>query len=303
MKTMTHLQGSHSGSPETNFLKHLSVLIFYDGEEELLFGGEVLPFSMEKSCSSIVPFVALPSLRMIQGYSNDLGSFKDYAFADNHGLHPSPVTDINFEDSNLEADCVDGAFLQYMQVLKRFTYNQIRRHPRICGGEEPARIIQSLLARASGSLESLALTGFTAYRRPEPQDPQVSVKGFKVLKEIHFSVDLAFIAIGDWTKSEPDTTPNNAISPLVDVLPASVETVRLDGVIDWSALADLLVGLPERKAECLPRLKEIFFDLNSDFECREDSEEWASLHQEEGIVLQLDSPFEEAPHYEGRIIF
>ena len=92
----------------------------------------------------------------------------------------------------------------------------------------------------------------------------------------------------------------------MDVLPASIETVRLDGEMTWKEIAPLLLGLPEGKAECLPKLKEILFTVGRDQgEAHKQAQALAPLDQERGIVIQLDE--DEAAgydgHYSGRFIF
>ena len=285
MKSITNQQDPHLGSPGPNFLKDVSELNLYDRET---------PHSVGMSCS-IVPFVTLP-LRVIRGFSVHFSSFKDFGFADNHGLRPSPVTEINLQGSLLDDDYFVREFFRYTQVLERFTYDE-NESAGFSYGRDPAKIIRCLRACASCSLESLALTGFNVYGNQAAKEIKFCVKDFKVLKDIHLSCDLALIAKADWRKSDPKPPPINDISRLVDALPASVETVRLEGELTWSDMAALLVGLPEGKAECLPKLKEISFMLRRKLYNKVYPREWA---QKQGIVLQLE---EAQWHYFGRLVF
>ena len=289
MKSITNQQDPHLGSPGPNFLKDVSELNLYDRET---------PHSVGMSCS-MVPFVTLPSLRVIRGFSVHFSSFKDFGFADNHGLRPSPVTEINLQGSLLDDDYFIREFFRYTQVLKRFTYDE-NESVGFSYGRDPAKIIRCLRACASCSLESLALTGFNVYGNQAAKEIKFCVKDFKVLKEIHLSCDLALIAKADWRKFDPKPPPINDISRLVDTLPASVETVRLEGEICWKDMAALFVGLPEGKAECLPKLKEISFKLVRRPKNKERAEEWARRCQEHGIVLQLD---EAQWNCIGRLVF
>ena len=288
MKSITTQQDPHLSSPEANFLKDVSEINLYDRQT---------PRSVGMSCS-MVPFVTVPSLRVIRGFSVRFSSFKDFGFADNHGLRPSLVTEINLQGSMLDNDHFVRDFFRYTQVLKRFTYNE-EQGAGFTYDRDPAKIIRCLHACASCSLESLALTGFTVYNIEAVREIVVCVRDFKVLKDIHLSLDLARIAKGDWRESDPKSPSTDDISPLVDTLPASVETVRLEGDIPWNDMAALLVGLPEGKAECLPKLKEISFRLRRELKNKEAAEEWARRRQEHGLVLLLDGA---QWHYFGRLV-
>ena len=76
---------------------------------------------------------------------------------------------------------------------------------------------------------------------------------------------------------------------LVDNLPASIVTVRLDGEMTWEELAALLIGMPEDKTKCLPKLKEIEFTVERDQEnSHKHVQALAHLGQRQRMVLQLD---------------
>ena len=290
LKSITEQQDPQSGSSEANFLTDVSELNL-DDENERHFGG---------MCCSVVPFVTLPSLRVIRGASINCQSFEDHPFAGNRGLHPSPVTEIDLQRTTLPASHL-GNVLRYVQVLKRFRYDR-GHQPVIVDGAEPGGIIKALLACASHSLESLALTGATKRRSPNDKDFKGSLWSFKVLKKIHLPLN-AFLTYTKKCHCWSLTTED--IPRLVDVLPASIETVRLDGKVDWEEMAALLIGLPEGKAECLPKLKEIVFTVIWDQEeaHKRCAKAWAHLHQKQGMVFQLDKAVEAAPSYSGRFVF
>ena len=194
-----------------------------------------------------------------------------------------------------------GNVLRYVQVLKRFRYDRNPQSDNLHGAE-PGGIIKALLACASYSLESFALTGATAHRSPQDEDIKGSLWGFKVLKEIQIPSNafLTYTSNGNcWS------LPIEDIPLLVDALPASIETVRLDGEINCEEIAALLIGLPEGKAEYLPKLKEILFTMVWDRgrTHKQRADAWAHLRQKQGIVLQLDEGFESAPHYSARFVF
>ncbi len=90
----------------------------------------------------------------------------------------------------------------------------------------------------------------------------------------------------------------------MDVLPASIETVRLDGAMYWERMAALLVGLPEGKAEWLPKLQEILFTVESgQVEAYKQAQVLAHLDQKQGMVLQLEEATGYAWRYSGRFVF
>ena len=288
MKSITTQQDPHLSSPEAYFLKDVSEINLYDRQT---------PRSVGMSCS-MVPFVTLPSLRAIRGFSVRFSSFKDFGFADNHGLRPSLVTENQLAGEHARQRLLCSRFFPIYASIKEI-HVQRRAGCRLHLWQGSAKIIRCLHACASCSLESLALTGFTVYNYEAVREIEVCVRDFKVLKDIHLSLDLARIAKDDWRESDPKSPSTEDISPLVDTLPASVETVRLEGDIPWNDMAALLVGLPEGKAECLPKLKEISFRLRRELKNKEAAEEWARRRQEHGLVLLLDGA---QWHYFGRLV-
>ncbi len=284
MQSITDQQDPHSAGSEPKFLMEVSELNLDDQKEG---------HSVGMSCS-VVPFVILPSLRVIRGVSISSASYNEYSFDGHHGRGPSHVTEIDLQRSSLDAERL-GGMLGYMPALKRFRFDQ-GRHNDISGGAEPGSIINGLLACASSSLESLSLTGATAHSGRNARDIKGPLKDFKVLKNIH----LPSSVFRTYNKlfSEPRDIPR-----LVDVLPASIETVRLDGDINTGATALLLTGLPEGKADFLPKLKEIVFFMVVWVRYKPSVEALANLRQKQGIALQLDKVTKVAHYYSGRFLF
>ena len=169
LQSITDQQNPHSGSSGANFLTDVSELNLAQQHESRL-----------ATYWSIVPFVTLPSLRVIRGASLKYRSLDNNPFADNHGLSPSSVAEIDLQRTHLATNDI-GNVLRYVQVLKRFRYD---RQENIYRGAEPGEIVRALLTCASQSLESLALTGATISREPWDEDMTESLRGFKVLKEL-----------------------------------------------------------------------------------------------------------------------
>ena len=292
LKSITYQLNPYVTSSEVNFLMDVS---------ELNLDNRKGRPSRGMLCS-VVPFVTLPSLRVIRGNSIYSDSYSDYAYNGYYPLPPSPVTEIDLQSSTLDAVRLHE-MLRYTTALKRFRYDR-GGQPDISDGAQPGSIIDVLLACASHSLESLALTGATAYRSLRDiniDDTEGSLKDFQVLKDIHLP-GYFFLTYKDGRKIGPQRRSefeSKDIPRLVDVLPASIETVRLHGEMSWEAVAALLIGLPEGKVECLPKLKEVLFTITRG----EGKALLAHLRQKQGIVLQLDKVVETAPHCSGRIVF
>ena len=119
-----------------------------------------------------------------------------------------------------------------MPALKRFTSNQ-RGFSDISDGPEPGRILNEVLAYTNCSLESLAILGVNAHRSCLDENLKGSLKAFKILKTIDLPSNVLLMNNtnfpGSWLPMK--ALPTEDISRLVDVLPASVETVRLGGEI------------------------------------------------------------------------
>ena len=292
MRRITNQQDSFFRLPKANFLMDLSELNLIDHNEG----------SFAVMSCSVMPFVTRPSLRVIRAASVERDSFNDYHFFDNHGLPPSPVTEIDLQRTSLPAHNIEFV-LRFSHVLKRFRYD--RRHqpdfPR--NGAEPGTLVNVLFECASQCLESLTLTGDTSDRSPYDENIEGSLCNFKVLKELHFPSNafLTYTSEGTCRFLHTEDIPK-----LVDVLPASIETVRLDGEMMLVELAALLIGLPEYQTARLPKLKEILFTANRyQGETPKQIEALAHLEQKQGMVLQLDEAKSPgyAVRYSGRFVF
>ena len=290
LKSITDQQDSYSGATKPNFLMDVSELNLIDQDEGTSVG----------ISSSIIPFVSLPSLRVIRGVSVESYSFDDYHFADNDGLPPSPVTEVDLQRTSLPADYLKY-FLRYSHLLKRFRYDRGPQADSLRGGAEPGGITKALLEWTSPNLESLVFTGATGSRSPHDENIKGSLRNFKVLKEFHLPSN-AFLTYT--SQGNCRSLPTEDIPRLVDILPASIETVRLDGEMTWEEITALLIGMPEDRIKCLPKLKEILFTVGGNQgKAPMQVKALAHLDQKHGMVFQLDEATGYARGYSGRFVF
>ncbi len=203
-------------------------------------------------CRILPPLAVLPSVRTITASCVDGDLNWPYE------QHMSGVTVLNFQSSILSGTSL-SRLLGGINALKSFTYNICSRESDYC--EPVDSIIGMLLEHAKASLESVAFIGPWDLLRYH-QRGSCSFKGFEVLREIQ-------IDLGCYLKDEEEYRWSNdgeifddwydKIERLVDLLPASVRSIKLHGTIDIADMSLLLKELPERKAKCVPHLKSVKF--------------------------------------------
>lgn len=244
--------GSHD--PDVTFgpvaLNKLSKVMVNGSEEE---GG---------GCQILTPLAALPSVRTITARSVFGDSESDPWYDDlkwPYEQHMSGVTVLNLQSSCLSAASF-SRLLGGIKGLKSFTYDDKPHYDCPCNGAQMSTIIDILLEHAKASLESVAFTGVCPYCCRD--DDFCSFKDFEVLKDIRMHS-------GSYLKEEEAYELNNDressrdwyddIERLVDLLPASVRIVEIDGDVDTADMTSFLKELPERKAKFVPHLKSIKF--------------------------------------------
>lgn len=291
MKSITGQQDPHSGSSKANLLMDVSELNLDDQKE-----GHVVGMGF-----NIVPFLTLPSLRIIRGVHVSPASFARSPIADLHGHCWSPVTELYLDRSTLDVGRL-GELLRCMQALKRFRYDQ-GLHTNDLYTSKTDRIINELLEYTSCSLESLAVT--SGFRVRDSKNLKPSLKAFRVLRNIDIPASF-LITYRDYCSGSGASTleapPVNDVPGLVEVLPASVETVRLNGAMSWEEVAALLIGLPEGKAEILPKLKEILF-MGVQDQGEQSAMAFKHLRQKQGMMLQLSKSSKWAGGYSCWFVF
>lgn len=277
--------GSHD--PDVTFgpvaLTKLSEVLVKGSEEE---GGW---------CQILTPLAALPSIRTITANSVFGDPKNDPWYNDltwPYEQHMSGLTVLNLQSSCLSAASF-SRLLGGIKGLKSFTYDYNCRHSH-GSGTAVCTIIDILLEHAKASLESVQFTGICAWHCYGDHNI-CSFKNFEVLKDIRmrsasyfkdeeaYELDNNGESFGVWYDD---------IERLVDLLPASVRIVEIDGEVDTADMTSLLKQLPERKAKLVPHLKSInFLDYyirdHEDDHTRAWATSWRKKLQKVGVRLIL----------------
>lgn len=176
--------------------------------------------------------------------------------------HKSLVRKIDLQRSALGSDCL-RQLLHGISDLESFTYDSAYI---VHGGGMNTfnSVLEALLEPAASSLEYLALTSKVGPDRinGEKDTARRTLVDFQVLKNATLPARVYLEDIKSnkcpHPKVELDTEEREALQ-LVDILPASIETIQLDGRTNIGAVVYMLLDLPERKAECFPNLTRIHF--------------------------------------------
>ncbi|CAF9909913.1 MAG: hypothetical protein ALECFALPRED_006107 [Alectoria fallacina] len=210
----------------------------------------------------LVQFAALPSMRTLRGkYVVALDD--DDSMIWPFGSRVSDVTEITLHQSAVGISPLTQIF-SGIHALKRFTYSHGQFFPDN-STMKAHKIIGALLEHAGESLEYVALTGYCSDRFPEQDDHynKGSLQGFRVLKEafLHSAIHVDWVPY-DGSSTNPDggiygDGYQEAIRALVDILPGSIETVRLIGEDVVRHLDSLLANLWEQKHLRLSKLNNI----------------------------------------------
>lgn len=261
-----HDPDAHSGPVALTKLSKVSV----EGPEEE-YGG----------CQILAPFAALPSLRTLTakslfGDSESLPNLEDLKWPYEQNI--SGLTVLNLQSSCLSAASFCG-LLGGIKALKSFTYDHDGPIELDYAYPFPVdEIIDTLLEHAKASLECVAFTGFEPWYRRGDYD-RCSFKDFKVLKHIRIHTGFYLKDKDNYQHWEEERFRDwyDDIERLVDILPASVRSIELDGPVDTLAMTTLLKELPERKAESVPHLKSINFIDYCTGDHKDDRRRWADL--------------------------
>ena len=210
-------------------------------------------------------FASLPSMRFLQG-RQVIGDF--FTWPCYWDPHTSGVTDLQWNETSIDIESL-MEFLKGIRALESFTLTGDSQE------EEwnPLGIINSLLLYAKESLRKLSLT----YGKGEDSDNDcyfsAPLSPFEVLTWVRLDVE-SFFDVGISNVDVDEALPDRGFfkgrsedyhygyeaRPLVDMLPASIETLELVGVLSEKNTASLLRKLPELKEERVPRLKKIVFE-------------------------------------------
>lgn len=215
------------------------------------------------------PWVALPSMRSLRGHT-----VRGYGFRWEYSPQISGVTNIRYCYSSISATSFTELF-KGIKALETFTYEG--------GGYtgdfyeyvewDPTGIVAGLLLYAKGSLQKLDIT----YSKEQDPDDEiyflVSLDAFEVLRWVRLDVELLFKTESEaWDVALPngyfqedgldDYHYGYQAQPLVDILPVSIETLELVGLLSEKNTASLMARLPELKPKLVPRLEKIVFEGN-----------------------------------------
>jgi hypothetical protein len=235
----------------------------------------------------LLSIMALPSLRTVRAVGqSSLATHRDMMLS-------LPAT------SNIVTIVLDGCyfyadhfvtFMSRIPNLRNFEYRDAKDNSGHASWK-PRRVVECLLRYASHSLTSLTFIGYRASHHPHIG----SLRGFRALSDIR--IDVAMLmdppdndGIDDQNDKSLDADVNDRdtlgsddeddclsdtisepawylevsehtqiVHRLINVLPASAETLTLEMAADKNIMQQMLRRLPERRAERLPQLKEILY--------------------------------------------
>ena len=243
----------------------------------------------------LAQYALLPSMRTITG-SHFQTCVKQHAqaFQWRHNPGISAVTEINIDRSTVDHESITN-LLRGIRALERFSFS--------CGGYmpprliyQPRKIISGLEQYAKCSLSYLHLTGTRiGMNTMQIDDLEYDLRVFEKLKQLQ--VDHTLLSHHD----RPCLVPSKGKSDkdcicwpqrLVDVLPASLESLKLVGSVPWRRVSAFFAGFSELKAERLPKLREIEMQGSAAAELR-----FVHLCKKVGVVLSQNAGKDDAYYH------
>ena len=198
----------------------------------------------------LMSFAALPSMRKIFGTGLDgFGEVEEWS-----AHHTSTVEVVTIRASSVRAEYL-VQLLVGIRSLKEFTYEHAR-FLRGVNGMETHKIIAALLQYAKHSLEHLTLLGNRDDREIDETGNNGCLQGFNVLKDLCLSSDV-YLNLAPFPGA--DGSGREAVQPLVNVLPPSIETVTVQRSELFGHALSFLVDLSEKKHLRLPRFNKLKF--------------------------------------------
>ena len=232
-------------------------------------------------------YALLPSMRTITGsyFLRDV-SGNAQSFQWQHAPGISAVTEINIDHSMVDGESVTN-LVRGVRTLEKFSFS-VGGFMRTTTIYQPRKIIKGLELYAKRSLAYLHLTGTRiGTSTVEADDLKCDLRGFEKLKQLH--IDHTLLSHCDRPCLAPsskkcDRGCNCWPQRLVDVLPASLESLKLEGFVPWKRIKAFFTGFPELKAERLPRLREIEMQGSAVADMR-----FVHLCGEMGVVLSQNA--------------
>ena len=200
---------------------------------------------------ALISFATLPSMRRISAdfVEGRVDQMIDWKFPP----HSSNVTEILLQHGQVKADFLRQLLIA-MKQLKRFSYEHHDHDASEPSGRmmETHDIIGTLLEHAKHSLEYLSLTGLPT----NINSCKTPLRDFKILKEVVLESQVYVEEFGP-IHPELDADSLQDLVRLVDVLPPSIESIKLVGCFVLYHAPYLLHDLLEQKKTLLPKLKNL----------------------------------------------
>ena len=240
-------------------------------------------------------YMLLPSMRTITGshFKIDING-DDQTFQWRHNPGISDVREINIDRSTVDGESITN-LLRGVRALERFSFTfgvDVPTRP----VHQSRKIINGLGHYAKCSLSYLHLTSIrVGMITMQGDDLEYNLRCFEKLKQLH--IDHTLLSHHDRpclapasgilahklkyrSRMLPDQGCNCWPQRLVDVLPASLESLKLVGSVPWKRVRAFFAGFPELKAERVPRLREIEMQGSAAAELR-----FVHLCKKVGVVL------------------
>lgn len=239
-------------------------------------------------------YMLLPSMRKISDFHFKIGVGWDaQSFQWRHKPGISPVTEINIDHSMVDGESITN-LLRGVRALESFsfTFGSIMPDKPL---HQSRKIINGLKQYAKCSLSYLHLTGTRAGTAMHGDDLEYDLRCFEKLRQLHIDHTLLThhnrpcLAL---FKRNWDKDCNCWPQRLVDVLSASLESLKLVGSAHSKRVRAFFAGFPELKAERLPRLREIEMRGSAATELR-----FVRLCKEVGVILSQNEANDDV-HYQ-----
>ena len=199
-------------------------------------------------------YALLPSMRIITGSSFTTSVSGIFEWRHNPGI--SAVTEINIDRSTVDGESITN-LVRGIRALERFSFSFGDYMPtRVV--YQPRKIIRGLELYAKCSLSYLHLTcTLIEMNTTQVDDLEYNLRVFEKLKQLR--IDHTLLSHHDRpclapSKEKSDQECNCWPQRLVDVLPASLESLELVGYVPRKRVRAFFAGFPELKAERLPKL-------------------------------------------------
>ena len=253
-------------------------------------------------------FAALPSMKSFVG----IGMVNMWSFEWASDLSISGLTSFELQDSAFDDRGLD-TLLSSMPSLTSFTYGS-GSHACAFGEDfelashELAMVLQSLLRYSSMNLDTLNIFGDLAIGQPMfTADGECSLRGFQNLKEarLHLALlvkdeDLYYEEHSDCTCDLEDGMGDGMgngmgrwkhdIPRLVNILPASLESIIIDGTVSLADFKSLLRDFADHAAKRVPKLKKVIFlqaEVDESDGARMEAKVWRDDLKAVGVTLEV----------------